>query len=167
MDTSMLGRINALRQMTVAELQAEWLRLYGEPTRSRNRTYLWKRLAWRVQELEHGGLSEQAKERLEQLGQDGFVRARTPSHAPLVEDVAPPGVADVQHRRRDPRLPVPGSVITKNYKGRVLRAVIRDDGVEFDGAMHASLTALAKKITGCKSINGRLFWGLSQRTRKR
>ena len=38
MDTSMLGQINALRQMTVSELRSEWERLYGEPTRSRNRS---------------------------------------------------------------------------------------------------------------------------------
>ena len=61
MDTSMLGRINALRRMTVGELRDEWFRLYGEPTRSRNRDYLFRRLAWRVQELQHGGLSDRAR----------------------------------------------------------------------------------------------------------
>ena len=43
--------------------------------------------------------------------------------------------------------------------------VVRDDGFEFDGAMYGSLTALAKQITGCKSINGKLFFGISERKR--
>ncbi len=67
---------------------------------------------------------------------------------------------------RDPRLPTPGTVITKCYKGGELRVVVRDAGLEFDGAMYTSLTALAKKITGCRSINGPLFFGLTTRSRK-
>ncbi len=160
MDTSILGRINALRQMTVAELRVEWERLYGEPTRSRNKQFLYRRLAWRIQELAHGGLSDRARERLEELAPDGFVRARTPNVAASVGNPATPAVP-----HRDPRLPSPGTVITKQYKGRELRVVVCDDGVEFDGAMHPSLTALAKHVTGCRSINGRLFWGLSKRKR--
>ena len=59
MNTTVLREINALRQMTVGELSEEWQRLYGEPTRSRNKEYLFRRLAWRVQELAHGGLTDQ------------------------------------------------------------------------------------------------------------
>ena len=51
MDTSVIGQIAALKRMSVAELSGEWLRLYGEPARSRNRDYLFRRLAWRIQEL--------------------------------------------------------------------------------------------------------------------
>ena len=65
MEKSMLGEINRLRQMTVAELRQEWQRLYGEQTRSRSRDYLWRRLAWRVQEVALGGLSESATSRLD------------------------------------------------------------------------------------------------------
>ncbi len=158
MDLSITGQIAALRRMTVGELREQWQRLYDEPTRSRNKDYLWKRLAWRVQELAHGGLSDRAKQRIEELAPDGFVRARTPN-------VAPPAADPERRAPRDPRLPSPGTVITKQYKGRELRVVVRDDGVEFDGAMHPSMTALAKHVTGCRSINGRLFWGLSKRKR--
>jgi len=157
MGTNMLGRINELRQMTVSELQSEWLRLYGEPSRSRNRDYLWKRLAWRIQELEHGGLSDRAKQRIDELAPDAFIRARTPSTAPGREN-AP---SRVERPRRDPRMPSPGTVITKTYRGRELRIIVRDDGFELDGAMYPTATALAKAITGCRSINGKLFLGLT------
>ena len=74
-DNTVIRRIHALRQMTVAQLRGEWNRLYGEPTRSRNRDYLFRRLAWRVQETEHGGLSDQARGRIEELAPDGLTRA--------------------------------------------------------------------------------------------
>src|SRR3989337_357714 len=61
---SVTNQIDALRRMTVSELKVKWRELYGEDTRSCNRAYLWRRLAWRVQELAYGGLSERAKARI-------------------------------------------------------------------------------------------------------
>ncbi len=158
MGASILSQIANLQRLSVAELQGEWLRLYGEPTRSRNKNYLWKRLSWRVQELANGGLSDDARKRINELDAEGFIRARTPN-------VAAPAADPERRPARDPRLPSPGTVITKQYKGRELRVVVRDDGVEFDGTMYGSLTELTKVITGCKSINGKLFFGLTQRKR--
>ncbi len=160
MNQSITAQIAALRRMTVAELQEQWFRLYGASARSRNKCYLWKCLSWRLQELQHGGLSDRAEQRIEELAPDSFVRGRTPTQAVATLDPQP-----ILRPRRDARLPTPGTVLTKLYKNRELRAVIREEGVEFDGSMFGSLTALAKQITGCKSINGKLFFGLSQRKR--
>src|SRR2546426_12412661 len=67
---SVTDQIDALRRMTVGELKVKWRELYGEDTRSCNRVYLWRRLAWRVPELAYGGLSERAKARLAELSKD-------------------------------------------------------------------------------------------------
>ena len=158
MDLSITAQIAALRRMTVAELLGEWLRRYGEPTRSRNRVYLWKRLAWRIQELRHGGLSDGAKQQIDALVPDGFTRARRPN-------VAAPGAVPEQRPARDPRRPSPGTVIVKRYKHRELRVVVREDGLELDGTMYPTATALAKAVTGSKSINGNLFLGITKRKR--
>ena len=160
MNLSITGKIAALRRMAVAELQEQWFLLYGEPTRSRNRDYLWKRLAWRIQELQHGGLSDRAEQRIEELASDAFVRGRTPTQA-----VAAPDPQPMPRPRRDARLPTPGTVITKQYKDRELRVVVREDGLELDGTMYPTATALAKTITGSKSINGWLFLGITKRKR--
>ena len=162
MDLTVTGQIAALHRMSVAELRDQWLRLYGEPTRSANRDFLFKRLAWRVQELAHGGLGDRAKQRLAELAPNDFVRATSPNVAAPVADPAP--LAE-RPRPRDPRLPSPGTVISKQYRGTELRVVVRDDGFEFEETMYPSLTALTKQITGCASINGRLFFGLSTRKR--
>jgi len=162
-EESMIRQIHRLRSMTVAELQIEWRRLYGAESRSRNRDFLWKRLAWRLQELQRGGLSPKAQQRIDELAPSAFERARTPSAA--VPDDATPRPAETRQRSRDARLPVPGSVITKTYKGRELRVTVRDDGYEYDGAMYGSLTAVAKAVTGSRSINGKLFFNLVGRRR--
>lgn len=66
---------------------------------------------------------------------------------------------------RDWRLPIPGSAIHKEYKGkthvvRVLRA-----GFEYEQERYKSLTAVAKKITGLQ-WSGFEFFGLNNDKRK-
>ena len=160
MDTTTLGQINALRRMTVSELRGEWQRLYGEPTRSRNKQFLYRRLAWRIQELQHGGLSDRAQSRIDELAPTGFTRARTPQPP---QD-APEPVETARGPQRDPRLPSPGTVIVKAYKGRELRLVVHDDHFELDGQAFQSLSEAARHVTGAR-WNGPLFWGLTKRKR--
>jgi hypothetical protein len=166
-DKTVLGEINRIRQMSVGELQAEWLRLNGEPTRSRNKQFLWRRLAWRIQELRHGGLSDAAKAKIDQLAPDIPTRERTPREA--IDDARAASVQPVASSdpkpRRDPRLPTPGTVIVKNYKGRELRLVVHEDHFELDGRSYRSLSEAARAVTGSR-WNGRLFWGLTERRRK-
>ncbi len=162
-ETSVIRRIHRLQQMTVGDLRLEWLELYGEPTRSRNRDYLWRRLAWRVQELAHGGLSDTAKVRIDELAPDSFARARTPLNGNGAASAD--GRRDHQPRdRRDPRLPSPGTVLTRQYKGQQIRVTALDDGFEWDGRRYGSLSAVARAVTGQK-WNGWLFFGLTKRKR--
>ena len=58
-------QLAALEQMNVGQLAEKYRELYGEPTRTRNKEYLRKRLAWRIQELAEGGLPASALERIE------------------------------------------------------------------------------------------------------
>ena len=160
-ETNVIRSIHALRQMTVSEMQTEWLRLNGEPTRSKNRDYLYRRLAWRIQELQHGGLSKTTRDRIDELAPTEFTRARTPQPP---QD-APRGPESPRKQQRDPRLPAPGTVLTKQYKGRELRLVVHDDHFELDGRSYRSLSEAARYVTGSR-WNGRLFWGLTQRKRK-
>jgi hypothetical protein len=165
MPDDVISQIQALRGMSVSQLRIEWERLYGETTRSRNRDYLWKRLAWRVQELKYGGLSNAAKQRLRELAPTTltYVRAQRPrGFDPEAVPVLPaPTTAKTV---RDARLPAPGSVINRKWRGRDLRLLVRDDGFEIDGVVYGSLSEAARGVTG-QRWNGPLFWGL--RTRKR
>lgn len=59
-------------------------------------------------------------------------------------------------------LPLPGTVLTKDYKGRLLRVLVLDNGFEFEGARFQSLSAVAKAVTGSHT-NGYLFFRLTDR----
>ena len=164
METSMIHRIHALRRMNVAELGEEWQRLYGEPARSSSREHLWRRLAWRVQELAHGGLSATTKARIAELVPEGLVRPAAHLGAVTAPDDVP--AKTVQPRPvRDPRLPSAGTVLTRQYHGREIRVLALDDGFEWEGHHYRSLSAVAKAVTGQK-WNGLLFFGLTERSRR-
>lgn len=150
------ARIDALRQMTVSELQAEWRSTMNEEPRSRNKTWMFRRLCWAIQAEMYGGLSERAKRRIEEL-------------IPIAERWMPLGRRALERKlsptpipKRDPRLPRPGTVLTRPYKGRTLAVTVLEDGFEFDGRKYPSLTAIAKAVTG-SHWNGMHFFGLKRR----
>jgi hypothetical protein len=164
-ESVLIRDIRALQRMTVGELRVEWERLYGEPTRSRNRTYLWRRLAWRIQEIEYGGLRDSAKARILELAPASFLRSQRPvgfprDPAPVSESPGPPV------SQRDRRLPSPGSTLVRKYKGDDVRVLVLDDGFECAGRRFDSLSEVALAVTGSK-WNGWLFFGLTDRKRAR
>ena len=164
MSQRIIAEISRLQTLTVGELRVEWERLYGEPTRSRNRQYLWRRLAWRVQELQLGGLSAAANECMLALAPAASVLFRTPPafHAKAAFPT-PPGS---RRSRRDPRLPRPGSRLVRRYKGADVRVLVLDDGFEYDGRHFDSLSEVAYAVTG-SHWSGPLFFGLRKRKRSR
>jgi hypothetical protein len=53
--------IDQLRQMTTAQLQQKYRELFGQPSHSNHKDYLFRRVAWRMQAVAEGGLSERAR----------------------------------------------------------------------------------------------------------
>lgn len=161
---SIPAQIAALQRMTVGQLREKWKELYGgEETRSCNKQYLWRRLAWRVQELAFGGLSERAKARIAEINKDDDLRFLPPRGWNPAAIAAPaPTSGRNGHLVRDPRLPSPGSVITRKYHGREIRVTITEAGFEWEGRPYRSLSALARDVSG-QRWNGMLFFGLTQR----
>src|SRR5215207_3212844 len=108
--------IAALNRMTTKQLKRKFAELTGDATSASNRPWLVKRLAWRMQALAHGGLSERALARAAELANDADLRLLPPREAtthppkPAAPCAAPPTT-------NDSRLPPPGSLITRRYKG--------------------------------------------------
>ena len=61
----------------------------------------------------------------------------------------------------DQRLPLPGTVLVREYKGNSVQVRVLDRGFEFEGEVYRSLSAVAKKITGTH-INGFNFFRLQK-----
>jgi len=113
MKPSIAASIRALQAMSVGELQEQCREVFGEKTRSRHKTFLWRRIAWRLQALEEGDLSERACRRIAELANDADVRIRPPRGA-FAEDGGPPGIPRLMLLgRRDARLPVNGRAMPK------------------------------------------------------
>lgn len=147
----------ALKQMLANDLAEKYQELYGEPTRSRNKEYLRKRLTYRIQELAEGGLSPRAVARITELGdtvpERWRMRQKERAEKNLAESL--PAPAD----ERDVRLPPPGTVLTREYKGAQLKVTVRERGFEYEGQLHRSLSSIAKLATGT-AWNGFSFFGL-------
>jgi len=115
MDSVTAAEIAKLDTMTVSKLVERFESLVGEKCRSRNKRYLVRRIAWRLQANAEGDISERAKARAAELALDSEVRVTPPR-----ETIQPKLVtADVQSRPAlDLRLPPNGTMLHREYKGR-------------------------------------------------
>lgn len=146
----------ALDAMTVGELAEKYREVFDVPTRTRNKDYLRRRIAFRIQELQEGGLSPRALDRIGQLAPQAPARW----HEPAARTAA----AGAPGRRgkpepRDPRLPPAGYVLTRIHDGIEHRITILSDGFEYRGEHHRSLSQIAKLITGTRWNGYRFFFG--------
>ena len=57
MDHDWENELATLTHMGVSELRGKYAELLGEPTRTRNKTWLVRRIAWRLQAIVGGDLS--------------------------------------------------------------------------------------------------------------
>lgn len=152
------AQIEALRRMTVRELRGRYREVFGEESRSNHKQFLFRRIAWRLQADGKGGLSECARQRALEIANDGDLRIR----APKGFDFDAAGQRCVQGQiapDADPRRPLPGTVLERQYKGQQVIVKVCDDGFNYNGQRYRSLSAIAKEITGTK-WNGYLFFHL-------
>ncbi len=147
-----MSEINALKNASAEELLRQYKELYGEDAASSHKLYLWRKVAYKLQEREHGCLSAKAKNRLKSLIEEYDPinnKALRPDN-PVVSQTAP---------GKDKRIPIPGTVITKDYKGSNYKVKVLEAGFEYDGKIYKTLSAIAKEITGAH-WNGYLFFNL-------
>ena len=153
--------IAALPRLTVKDLRHRYAEIFGEPTKATNRVWLSKRIAWRLQSLAEGDLSERARQRAAELARDADLRVTMP-RVPVIRVPAERTVAEAKPPAGDRRLPPPGTVITRQYKGADLEVHVLPEGFAYAGESYTSLSAVAKAITG-SHCNGYLFFRLSQK----
>jgi hypothetical protein len=156
-------KLEALHIMTVAELHAEHRRLFGEPSHSRNRSFLRKKLAYRIQEIEEGGTPQKARDRIEHLlGLPTSVRiGPRPALPELAADKPAPPTAG-SGKRRDSRVPPPGTILRREYNGEEHLVTVVEEGFEYRGERFTSLSTLALRISG-RVWNGFVFFDAALR----
>lgn len=156
-------KVSELRRMTVGELRREYTEVFGEQTRSYHKEFLIRRIAWRIQANAEGGLSERARKRALEIADDADLRTRAPGPARFVTAVAPADAGRVVigriEARADDRLPMPGALLTREYRGRTIRVRVLPKGFDYEGTVYRSLSAVAQAVTGAH-WNGYLFFGI-------
>src|SRR5947208_92172 len=143
MPPDLARQIAALAHLPNGELRAQFAALFGPTTyRATNRTWLIRRIAWRLQALAEGDLSERARRRAADIAHDADLRLTAP-RLPRPKAIAaapPPG--------RDHRLPCPGTVLQRRYQGATIQVLVHADAFEYAGQRFPSLSAVAKAVTG-------------------
>jgi Protein of unknown function (DUF2924) len=156
MDSSdALRAIEELRGFNVPALKAKYLAVFGEPSKSSNQHFLFRRIAWRLQAEAEGQLSERARQRAGELAQDADLRVRAP-RAFWDALGANPAAAEGPSSR-DPRLPPPGTTLKRTHRGRPLAVEVLERGFRYNGRIYGSLSAIAYQVTGTR-WNGFLFF---------
>lgn len=125
-------QLEALTAMPAQELRSEWGRVYGTPPPNISDDLLRHGIAYRLQERAMGKLSRASERSI----RDKTAAAFTPS------------------------LMKPGTRLVRSWNGRTISVLVEEQGFQFDGDHYASLSAIARSVTGT-NWSGPRFFGLN------
>ncbi len=162
MERAVLMEIESLRRASLTGLREKYRAVFQEETRCRHREHLFRRIAWRLQALAEGDLSERARGRAHQIAQDADLRIVAPRDFFTVSGErvhTTPG--DRNRRDKDSRLPLPGTLLSRKWKGRTILVEVLAKGFRYENRPYPSLSAVAVAVTGTR-WNGLAFFGLTR-----
>ena len=154
MNNTIATQVRELQHLAADQLTQRYTALFGKPPRIRNVAWLRRQVAWKLQERELGGLSDRARQRLDELVAriDLPLRAATPPRPrPHAQPASP-----------EQKTPLIGTTLVREWHGQQIRVEVADGTYIWNGTPFRSLSAVAKAITGT-TWNGRLFFGLTAR----
>ena len=162
MDTAILMEIENLRRASLAGLREKFREVFQEETRSRHREHLFRRIAWRLQALAEGDLSGRARGRAHQIAKDADLRMIAPRDFFRVNGERVQTTPGGRSRgKRDSRLPLPGVLLSRKWKGRTILVEVLAEGFRYENRHYSSLSAIAVAVTGTR-WNGLAFFGLTR-----
>lgn len=133
-DPQVSAELAALPTLSIDALTQRWQALTGRPADRRNKRALVKLLAYALQAAAWGDLSPETRAQ----------------------------IAVLYHRQatvQPDATPIVGSVLVRSWHGVQYRVTILPQGFAYAGQLYASLSAVARAITGTR-ISGPVFFGL-------
>jgi Protein of unknown function (DUF2924) len=112
MEASLLAAIVELGRLNVVALKIKYRDLFGEESRSSNKQFLVRRIAWRLQAQTEGDLSERARRRLAEIADETDFRTRAPRNFLGLPGQA---AASTHPTHNDLRLPPPGTELRRRF----------------------------------------------------
>ena len=163
-----LPDIGQLPGLGPAELQAIHREMFGAEHPIANCQHLRRKIAWHIQAAKEGGVPEAVRSSAISIARETELRTRISENALRRRDAIPAELsvtAKVMGHSHDARLPMPGSLIAKRYRGRTLVVKALDDGFEYEGRHYTSLSSIAGEITGTR-WSGFAFFQLGKEARR-
>jgi hypothetical protein len=156
--------VGQLAAMDTQQLVEFHRKLFGEERAVANAGHLRRKIAWHIQAAREGGLPDSARQYALSIARGTALRVRIGENAARRRDEIPLDrtVTTAVAPEHDVRLPLAGSLLMKDYKGRTIIVRVLNHGFEYDGRKFTSLTAVAQDITGTK-WNGWAFFGLAKK----
>jgi Protein of unknown function (DUF2924) len=154
-NATILKQLEDLQIAPMRSVRERYRELFGEEPRSKHKESLVRRIAWRMQAAAEGGLSERARQRALTIASDADLRVLPPRSESFLNN-----------RRSDRRIPPPGAVLTRDFRGATITAKVLASGFEYEGRRYSSLSAIATEATGTR-WNGLAFFGLTAGRRNR
>jgi hypothetical protein len=145
-DTEIEADIDRLRSMPKAELRVRYRALFkSDPPKAFGPDLLRRSLAYRIQEQAYGGLDPATRRLLNNLMAQ-------------------------QAKSKDGRIIIPrriksGAVLVRVWKDQSHRVMVLEDGFAYAGKTYASLSEIARLITGAR-WSGPRFFGLRSNGRE-
>lgn len=161
MNVNVGKELATLQRLTVRELRDRYAEVFLEGTNANNRAWRIKRIIWRLQALAEGDLSERARRRAAELANDCDLRLSPPKIKAVPTETTGRTTTGFLDNKTDDRLPLPGTIITREDKGQMLQVRVLAKGFEYAGEIYKSLTGVAKAITG-SHCNGFAFFRLEK-----
>ena len=137
------GRFAALKTATTPDLKQQWRDLFGTEPPGLGRTWLERKIGYRLQEIAYGGLKPSTVKRLEEIG------------------AALAAGKDVAKRARSATRLLAGTRLVREWRGVEQVVTVTAGGYEWKGRPYRSLSAIARAITGTR-WNGLVFFGLKR-----
>jgi len=122
---SITKEISELRAMTAHELADRYEELFGKAPRVKHKEWLWKRIAWKLQEQRFGGLPGAARRHLNTLMNEIELPIKGKSSA----DTGKPRAS------RAPNMPAIGTTLIRTWHEQEYRVKVAADGFEYDGVV--------------------------------
>ena len=79
--------------------------------------------------------------------------------SPITSEESP--LKNLPVRPRDSRLPAPGNIITKTYRGKTIEVKVLENGFDYEGKVFKSISRVAMTIVK-RPISGYVFFGLTK-----
>jgi hypothetical protein len=142
-DSTELERdIAGLVDRSTQDLRLAWRKWHRtEPPPGLSRDLMIRALAHQLQEWIEGGASPALRRRLQGLAEESEKGGAS----------FDPGI-----------MPKTGTMLVRQWRGHTHTVLVREDGFEYEGQHHRSLTVIAERITGAH-WSGPRFFGLTKR----